>query len=79
MDILKKVFPYSFKAKEGVGALIVNVLVYLVVGVLVGFVIGIFAKLPIIGIVIGLCGGLVDLYVLAGIIISVLDFLKVLK
>ena len=79
MDILKKVFPYSFKAKDGVAGLIINILVYLVVGLVAGALIGIFAKLPIIGILIGLLGGLVDLYVLAGIVISVLDYLKVLK
>ena len=79
MDILKKVFPFSFNAKDGVGGLIVNILVYLVVGLVAGAFIGIFAKLPIVGLVIGLVGGLVDLYVLAGIVISVLDYLNVLK
>ena len=35
--------------------------------------------LPIIGVIIGLLGGLVDLYVLIGIVLSVLDYLKILK
>ena len=30
MDTLKKLFPYSFKAKKDISALIVNVLIYLV-------------------------------------------------
>ena len=79
MDILKKVFPYSFKAKDGVAGLIINILVYLVAGFVAGALIAICAKLPIINIVAGLVGGLVDLYVVAGIVISVLDYLKVLK
>ena len=41
--------------------------------------IGLLALIPIIGIVIGLVGGLVDLYVLIGIVLAVLDYLKVLK
>ena len=79
MDILKKVFPFSFGAKNGLGGLIINIIIYLVVGALAGVAIGILAKLPIIGIIVGVLGGLVDLYVAVGIILSILDYLKVLK
>ena len=41
--------------------------------------IGILAAIPVIGLIIGLVGGLVDLYVLIGIVLLVLDYLKVLK
>ena len=79
METLKKLFPFSFKNKEGIGALIVNVIIYLVVGALAGIAIGILAKVPIVGWIVGICGGLVDLYVVIGIILSILDYLKVLK
>ena len=79
MDTLKKIFPYSFKAKKDVAALIINILVYLVAGFIAGLLIVILAKVPIVGIIIGICGGLVDLYVVVGIIISVLDYAKILK
>ena len=36
-------------------------------------------ELRIIGIIVGVLGGLVDLYVAVGIILSILDYLKVLK
>ena len=78
MDMLKKIFPYSFSAKD-LANLIIRILVYIVVGAVVGFVIGICAKLPLIGLIIDLLGGLVELYVLAGIIVMVLDYLKILK
>ena len=61
METLKKFFPYSFKAKRGLGDLIVMALVYLVVGLIAGAVIGIVSQIPIIGWIIGIVGGLVDL------------------
>lgn len=78
MDILKKVFPYSFGVK-GLGNLIVKVLVYIVVGAIAGFAIGLLAAMPIIGMLVYLICGLIDLYVVVGIVLAVLDFLKVLK
>ena len=36
-------------------------------------------KIPVLGMIIGLVGGLVDLYVLVGVVLSVLDYMKVLK
>lgn len=79
MDTLKKVFPYSFKKKKTVGELIVNILIYLVAGILVGAVIGICANIPVVKLITGLAGALVELYVLVGIILSILDYMKVLK
>ena len=79
METLKKIFPFSFTEKKDVAALIINILIQLVVGIGAGVLIGILARIPIVGIVVGLVGGLVDLYVLAGIVVSILDYCKVLK
>ena len=78
MDLLKKFFPHAFKANDIV-RLVVTIIIYLVIGLVAGIVIGLVAKLPLIGWIIGLRGGVVDLYVLIGIVLSVLVFLKVLK
>ena len=87
MDILKKVFPFSFKKTKGVGDLIINILIYLLVGIAAGALIWLASMLtgwiPVVGALIGwlvgIIGALVDVYVLAGIVISILVFLKVLK
>ena len=79
MDMLKKFFPFSFKEKKDVAALVINVLIYLVVGLIAGFAIGLLAIIPIVNLIVGLLGGLIDLYVLVGIVLSILDYLKVLK
>ena len=78
MDLLRKIFPYSFRAND-VAGLIVTILVYIVAYVVCGFAIGLLSGLPLIGIVIGLVGSLLGIYFFAGIVIAVLHFLKVLK
>lgn len=72
MDTLKKLFPLSFKEKNGIGGLIVNILIHLVADAIAGVIIWI---LPFIGFL----GGLIGLYFTVGIVLSVLDYLKVLK
>ena len=79
METLKKIFPLSFKMTKDVPNLIIGILIYLVVGILAGVVIGICALIPVVNILCGLAGGLVDLYVLAGIVIQILVFCKVIK
>ena len=79
MDILKKIFPLSFNVKKEVSALIIRVLIYLVAGLVAGVVIGILAKIPVVGIICGLLGGLVDLYCVAGIVLTFLSYFNVLK
>lgn len=86
MDILKKVFPYSFGAAE-VKDLVIKIIVYIVAAFLAGVVLAlaglITGWIPVLGAVIGLLlsivGGAVELYVLIGIVLLVLDYLKVLK
>ena len=78
MDFLKKIFPHAFKV-DSVANLVVTILIYLVIGLVAGFAIALLAKLPLVGALIGLLGGAVDLYVVAGIVLSALVFAKVLK
>ncbi len=79
MDALKKIFPLSFKYTKDVANLIIGILIYIVVGIIGGVLIGIVGLIPFVGIVLALVGGLLDLYVVAGIVIQVLVFCKVLK
>lgn len=78
MDLLKKIWPHAFGAKDVVG-LIITIIIYLLIGVVVGWLIGVLANIPIVNIICGLVGGLLDVYCLVGIILAVLAFLKVLK
>ena len=79
MDFLKKIFPISFRFADSVVNLIIGILIYLVLGAIGGVIIGFLAGLPLIGIVFILVGSLLDIYGLAGIVIDVLVFVKILK
>lgn len=78
MDMLKKFFPFSFKSKE-VKDLIINIVIYLVVSIVGGWVLGLLSGIPVIGAVASLVGSLLGLYCLVGIVLAVLDYLKILK
>ncbi|MBQ2988175.1 MAG: hypothetical protein IKM00_06170 [Clostridia bacterium] len=79
MELIKKIFPLSFTEKKTIGALIINILIQIVICAVAGIVIGICAMIPVVGIIIGLLGGLIGLYELVGIVLSILDYAKVLK
>lgn len=79
MDLLKSIFPFSFGAKKDVVALVVNILIYLVAGAVAGVVLGLLGRIPVLGLLFRLLSGLVGLYCLVGIVLSVLDFMNVLK
>ena len=77
MDFLKKFYPHAFKAKD-LPALIIALLVYIVgcgiVDALLSFV---GSVLPLIGFVFGIAAWVVGIYGVAGIILSLLKFFKV--
>lgn len=79
MDILKKYFPFSFQAKNDVAALVINIIIHLVVGLVIGLVLKLVSLIPVINILVGIVGGVVELYLFIGIVLSVLDYLKILK
>ena len=87
MDTLKKIFPLSWKYTNGAGNLVVGILIYIVIGILGGAVLSlsglITGWIPVVGAIIGwalrVIGALVDVWVVAGIVIQILVFCKVIK
>ena len=87
MDALKKIFPISFKYTKDAANLIIGILIYVVAGIIAGAIIWLSGMItgwiPVIGMlvgwILGLLGSLIDVYVVAGIVIQVLVFAKVLK
>ena len=86
MDTLKKIFPRAFKT-DSIGALVVNIIVFVVIGAIASAVIwlatAIGGWIPFLGDLIawllGIVGSLVGLYVFVAIVLSVLNFLKIVK
>lgn len=87
MELLKKIFPFSFKKSDDVASLVLSILLHIVVAILAGAVIGlanlIVGWIPVAGAIIGwalgVVGSLVELYVIAGIVIKILVYAKVIK
>ena len=78
MNLLKKYFPFSFGPAD-TKAFIITLVVYALVGGVVGFLIGILSHIWLIGWIFGIIGSLVDLYVLAGVILTILSFTGLIK
>ena len=87
MDFLKKFFPYSFGIKD-TSNFVIKIIVYAVAMIVGGALLGIIgwinSLLPqvvasLLGVVLGLLGSLINLYCVAGIVILILVFCKVIK
>ena len=72
MDLIKKLFPYSFGVSDIVG-LIVKILAYMIVSALLGWVLSL---IPLVG---GIAAWVVGIYCTIGWVIAILVFLKVIK
>ena len=81
MDILKKLFPLSFKMTGSVSNLVIGAIIYVVVGIVGGAALGLIGllQLPLLGALLGIVGAVIDLYVVGGIVVMFLYHFKVLK
>ncbi len=87
MDTLKKFFPLSWRYTKDTSNLIIGILIHIIAGIVVGALIKLATMItgwiPVVGALIGWLLGIVSsflgLYVLAGIVLQILVFTKVLK
>ena len=73
-----KFFPISSRAKDLKG-LLISILIYIVVSFLIGLGLKVLAILPLIDILLGIIGWVVELYIAVGVVVSILVFFKVIK
>lgn len=86
MNLLKKVFPYSFGIKDTT-SLIIGLVLHVVAAVVIDLVLGligtILAFVPVLNIIFGIVawvvGGVATLYLVVGAVLMLLDYFKVLK
>ncbi|MBQ8416069.1 MAG: hypothetical protein IJX13_04110 [Clostridia bacterium] len=80
MEMLQKLWPTPFKVKKGdVASLLIQLIIFLVVCVVIGFALGLLWWVPIVNIIAGILGALLELYSLVGIVLCLLKFFDVLK
>lgn len=76
MNLLKQLWPTPFKIQKGnVVSLVIQLVIFVVLCALVGWLIGVLSGTPIIGVIFGIIGALMELYGLIGIVLCVLKFL----
>lgn len=76
--MLKSIFPFSYRANS-VGGLVVAIIGYLLAGAVISFLFSWLGGLWLIGWLFSIIMSIIDLYFLAGIVIAVLVFTKILK
>ena len=80
MDILKKLWPFSFINKKDVAALVINIIIHVVGLIIVGAVCWLLGLLPLIGgLLAWIIGSVGELYLVGGIVFAILHYCKVLK
>ena len=80
MEMLQKLWPTPFKVKKGdVASLLIQLIIFSVVCVVIGFVLGLLWWVPIVNIIAGILGALLELYSLVGIVLCLLKFFDVVK
>ncbi len=80
MDLLKKLWPTPFQVKpKDIASLLIQGVIFLVVCAVVGWLIGILAGIPIVGLIFGLVGALLEIYGLVGIVLCILRYFDVVK
>lgn len=85
MDVLKKIFPFSFGAME-VKELVLKIVVYAIMALGMGLVLWVAGRavgwLPVLGAMVGgalkLIAWSTELYLHAGIVLAILDYTKVI-
>ena len=79
MDLLKKIFPFSFGEKKDVASLVITVIIHVAAAVIIGLLLSI--RIPIFGIsfIISITGAAVDFYLTIGVVLTFLHYFKVLK
>lgn len=80
MDFLKTIWPTPFKIKpKDVVSFVIQLVIFVVLCALASILIGVLAGIPVVGIIVGIVGAVLDLYGLIGIILCVLVFLDIVK
>lgn len=78
MDLIKRLFPLSFKAKDILG-LVIYLIIYLVLPTALGFISSLLSGVPVLGTILGIIVWASGIYCFVGIVLLILAFLKIIK
>lgn len=78
MDLLKKLWPFSFGTVE-VKDLVIRAIIYVVVATVFSILIGVLSGIKVVGVIFSIIGALADIYSTAGLVLLFLSHFKVIK
>lgn len=78
METVKKFFPLSTSCVDN-ETFIRNLIIYVVAFVICALLFSLLGKIPLIGILFGIIGWIVGLYLIVGIVLAVLLYFNILK
>lgn len=78
MDVLRRFFPFSFKAND-IKGFVVSLVIYIVVLGVGGIILGFLSQLPVIGFIFTICGSLLELYGFIGVVLAILVLVNVIN
>lgn len=77
MEKLYSFFPFSNSVQPGdIKSLLLSIVIYVVADIVVGILSSILGKIPLINILTGIAAALVGLYLLVGVVLSIIKFFK---
>lgn len=78
--MLKQLWPTPYKIKKGdLGSFLIQLIVFIIIVAVVGWLFSVLGKIPILGIIFWILGGLLEVYSVVGIVLCVLRFLGAVK
>lgn len=78
MDLIKRLFPLSFKAKDILG-LVIYLIIYLVLPAALAFISSLLSGVPVLSTILGIIVWASGIYCFVGIVLLILAFLKIIK
>lgn len=78
METVKKFFPLSTSCSDN-ESFIRNLIIYVVAVVICALLFSLLGRIPLIGILFGIIGWIVGLYLIVGIVLAVLLYFNILK
>jgi len=79
MDILRKIWPLSFRyeSKGPVKPFVITLVIYVVASLVIGIISGILSFVPVLGTILNIVNYVCDIYITAGIVFAILSFIGV--
>lgn len=78
MNLLRKLWPFSFETKS-VSDLVLKAILYVILAALFSILMGVVSNIVVLNVIMTIVGTLADIYLLVGLILLFLSYFKVIK